>query len=77
MTSELLRDCLAGAVPVDLRGMRLLKACPQPADLPRETLTQAVIEIIEYTGRCQVAAHLLSQLAPIPLIAVAIPEYGL
>ncbi|HRL13916.1 MAG TPA: hypothetical protein PKX07_18690 [Aggregatilineales bacterium] len=77
MTSELLRDCVAGVTPVDLLGMRLLKACPQPADLPRETLTQAVIEIIEYTGRCQAAAQRLSQLAPIPLITVAIPEYGL
>lgn len=77
MTTDLLRDCLADIAPVDLLGMRLLRACPQPADLPRETLTQAVVEMIEYTGRCQAAAQRLSQLAPIPLITVAIPEYGL
>jgi hypothetical protein len=77
MTSELLRDCLADAAPVDLLGMRLLKACPQPADLPRDTLTRAVVEIIEYTGRCQAAAQRLNQLTPIPLTTIAIPEYGL
>ena len=77
LNCDQLRNCLADAAPVDLLGMRLLKACPQPADLPRETLTQAVVEIIEYTGRCQAAAQRLSQLAPIPLTTIAIPEYGL
>lgn len=81
MTAETLRDCLAAADPVDLQGMRLLKACPQPGlyptDLPRETLTAAVAEIVDYTGRCTETARRLSHLAPIPLLTIDVLEYGL
>ena len=81
MTAEHLRACLAATGPVDLLGMRLLRACPQPrlypADLPRETLKEAVSEIVDYTGRCAAAARRLSQLGPIPLTTVQIVEFGL
>lgn len=81
MTVESLRDCLAATAPVDLLGMRLLKACPQPGlyptDLPRETLKAAVSEIVDYTGRCAAAARRLSHLAPIPLTTIPILEFGL
>jgi hypothetical protein len=81
MTVESLRDCLAATAPVDLLGMRLLKACPQPGlyptDLPRETLKEAVSEIVDYTGRCAAAARRLSHLAPIPLTTIPILEFGL
>lgn len=81
MTVESLRDCLAATAPVDLLGMRLLKACPQPGlyptDLPRETLKAAVSEIVDYTGRCAAAARRLSHLAPIPLTTLACLEFGL
>ena len=81
MTVETLRDCLAATAPVDLLGMRLLKACPQPGlyptDLPRETLKEAVSEIVDYTGRCAAAARRLSHLAPIPLTTLPILEFGL
>ena len=81
MTVEILRDCLAATAPVDLLGMRLLKACPQPGlyptDLPRETLKEAVSEIVDYTGRCAAAARRLSHLAPIPLTTLACLEFGL
>lgn len=81
MTVESLRDCLAATAPVDLLGMRLLKACPQPGlyptDLPRETLKKAVSEIVDYTGRCAAAARRLSHLAPIPLTTIPILEFGL
>jgi hypothetical protein len=81
MTAEHLRACLVATGPVDLLGMRLLRACPQPglfpADLPRETLKEAVSEIVDYTGRCAAAARRLSQLGPFPLTTVQIVEFGL
>ena len=81
MTSNALRECLAVTKPVDLLGMRLLRTCPQPGlyppDLPRETLTEAVSEIVDYTGRCAAAARRLSHLAPIPLTTIQILEFGL
>lgn len=81
ITVESLRDCLAAIEPVDLLGMRLLKACPQPGlyptDIPRETLKEAVSEITAYTGRCMAAARRLSHLTPIPLTTVDILEFGL
>ena len=81
MTVEALRDCLAATDPVHLLGMRLLKTCSQPGlyptDLPRETLKEAVSEIVAYTGRCTAAARRLSHLAPIPLVTIPILEFGL
>lgn len=81
ITVESLRDCLAASAPVDLLGMRLLRACPQPGlyptDLPRETLKEAVSEIVAYTGLCAAAARRLRCLAPIPLTTIALLEYGL
>ena len=81
MTVKSLRDCLAATAPVGLLGMRLLKACPQPGlyptDLPRETLKEAVSEIVDYTGRCTGAARRLSHLAPIPLTTLTCLEFGL
>jgi hypothetical protein len=80
-TLESLRDCLAATAPVDLLGMRLLRASPQPGlcpgDVPRETLKEAVSEIVDYTGRCVAAAQRLSHLAPIPLTTIACLEFGL
>jgi hypothetical protein len=81
ITVESLRVCLAAIEPVDLLGMRLLKACPQPGlyptDIPRETLKEAVAEITEYTGRCMAAAQRLSHLTPISLTTIDILEFGL
>ena len=78
---DILRDCLVAAAPLDLLGMRLLQTCPQPGlyptDLPRETLKEAVSEIVDYTGRCTAVARRLSHLAPIPLITIELLEYGL
>ncbi len=81
MTADTLRECLAATDPVDLLGMRLLQMCPQPGlyptDLPRETLKEAVSEIVDYTGRCAAAARRLSHLAPIPVTSIQILEFGL
>ena len=77
---ESLRDCLAGLSPVELKGMALLRQGPPalfPESVPREQLREAVIEIIAYTNRCQIAADRLATLAAVPLLTVTIPEFGL
>lgn len=71
MTLTSLVECLASVEPVELEGMRLLKAhsgtglMPQ---LPREKIKTAMIEIIEYTGRCQKTLGRLKKLTAIPLM---------
>jgi len=80
LTHDDLRVCLAALAPVDLLGMTLLRqGSPQlvPAHVARDTLREAVAEVIAYTTRCAAAAHRLSGLAPIPLKQVCIPEFGL
>ena len=79
---EELQDCLASVEPVDLQGMRLLKACPTatglfPQNIPRETVKEAVIELVQYTERCNSVARRLRNLAPIPLLTHEQIEYGL
>jgi hypothetical protein len=79
---ETLQDCLASIEPVDLQGMRLLKACPTatglfPQNVPRATIKEAVIELVQYTERCNATAHRLRNLAPIPLTNLTLIEYGL
>ena len=80
LTHDDLRACLAATPPVELLGMTLLRqGSPQlhPADVPRDTLREAVTEIVAYTGRCTAAAHRLSNLTPIPLLHICFPEYTL
>ena len=82
MSLETLQDCLASIEPVDLKGMRLLKACPPtaglfPQNVPRATVKEAVIELVQYTESCNATAHRLRNLTPIPLITLALIEYGL
>ena len=79
---ETLHDCLASVEPVDLQGMRLLKACPTatglfPQNIPRATVKEAVIELVQYTERCNATARRLRNLAPIPLTNLSLIEYGL
>ncbi len=73
--------CLAAVTPCELLGMTLLRKQenPQlfPVDIPRDVLRDAVTEIVAYTGRCKAAVERLSNLAPIPLTQVVIPEFGL
>ena len=85
-TADTLRACLAATDPVDLLGMRLLQqrleqARPltglYPTDLPRETVKQAVSEIVDYTGRCAAVARRLSHLAPVPVTTISILDFGL
>jgi hypothetical protein len=88
LTVESLRDCLTGLPPVELKGMALLRECrpdgqffPQlnggQQNLSREAIAEAVTEIVGYTQRCRRAAQQLETLAPIPLTAFSILEYGL
>lgn len=80
LTHDDLRACLAATPPVDLLGMTLLKqGSPRlhPVDIPRDTLREAVTELVAYTGRCTAAMRRLSNLAPVPLTHISIPEFGL
>lgn len=93
LTVESLRDCLAGLPPVELKGMALLRdvkhlQCrphgqffPQlesgQMGIPRETIAEAVTEIVGYTERCRRAAQQLTKLTPIPLTVFSILEYGI
>jgi hypothetical protein len=79
---ETLTECLASVEPVDLQGMRLLKACPIatglfPQNVPRATVKEAVIELVQYTERCNATARRLNNLAPIALLNVEQLEFGL
>lgn len=83
-----LHSCLAGLPPVELKGMALLRErratrqfFPQleggQQGIPRETIAEAVTEIIDYTERCRRAAQQLAKLTPIPLTTIDILEFGL
>ncbi len=79
---EILHQCLNSIEPVDLAGMRLLKACPTatglfPQNVPRALVKEAVIELVQYTEACNATARRLNNLAPIPLSNLALIEYGL
>lgn len=81
MTAETLRDCLLNLPPLELLGMKLLQDSPHagffPADVPRQTLKAAVVEMIDYGERCQTAAQRLSKLTPVPITGVDLWEYTL
>lgn len=80
LANDDLRACLAATPPVELLGMTLLKqGNPQllPPDIPRDTLRDAVTELIAYTGRCATAANQLCNLAPVPLTTIVFAGYGL
>lgn len=77
---DALRDCLLSIAPVELKGMGLLAQQPHlitgTARLPRETLVEAVTELVAYTGRCAAAARQLANLTPIPLLSASVLEFG-
>ncbi|MCD4687124.1 MAG: hypothetical protein K8S97_14445 [Anaerolineae bacterium] len=80
LTHDNLRACLAATPPVELLGMALLKqGSPQfvPGAIPREKLRDAVTELVAYTESCKAAAYQLRHLAPVPLVSVAILEFGI
>ena len=80
MTHQTLCDTLSVLAPCELLGMALLRQGPPtffPGSVPREQLREAVIEIIAYTNRCQIAADRLSTLGAVPLKTIVITEFGL
>jgi hypothetical protein len=80
MTHQTLSDSLSALAPCELLGMALLRQCPPtffPGSVSREQLREAVIEIIAYTNRCQIAAQRLENLSAVPLKTVVIGEFGL
>ena len=78
MTTNDLHDVLLGLPELSLIGTALLEDTTGffPVDVPRDTLREAVVEMVAYTGSCQSAARRLRDLTPIPL-TVEIPEYAL
>lgn len=76
-----LRHCFLSIAPVELKGMGLLREQPHlitgAARLPRETLVEAVTELVAYTGRCSAAARQLANLTPIPLLTASVLEFGI
>ena len=78
MTADDLRDVFLGLPELTLIGTALLEASTGffPVDVPRDTLREAVVEMVAYTESCQSAARRLRDLTPIPL-TVEIPEYVL
>ncbi len=78
-TLDALHECLETLAPLELLGMTLLRSSHQlfPTGLPRNTLREAVAELVAYTERCaKTVAHLVT-LSPIPLAAMSVVEYGL
>ena len=69
MTANDLRDVLLGLPELALIGTALLEASTGffPVDVPRDTLREAVVEMVAYTENCQSAARRLRDLTPIPL----------
>lgn len=62
---------LSGVEPLELEGMRLLKAHSGNSlmpELPREQIKSAMVEVIEYTGRCRATARRLKKATAIPLM---------
>jgi hypothetical protein len=76
MSANDLRDVLLELPELTLIGTALLEASTGffPVDVPRDTLREAVVEMVAYTESCQSAARRLRDLTPIPL-TVSIPEY--
>lgn len=77
-----LTDCLTNIEPVELKGMRLLKAHSSsagffPDKIPRTEVKEAVVELVNYTQECQKVTHRLCQLMPIPLLNLEQLEFGI
>lgn len=75
---------LAAIKPVKLKGLDLLQSeqcafglLPNSAAIPRETLRDAVLELIAYTDACARAIQRLCDVPPIPLTAFPIVEWAL
>lgn len=89
LTVESLRNCLTSLPAVELKGMALLRErrpprqfFPPPTNssssmLPRDLITEAVVEIVSYMERSRQIANRLVSLTPIAITTFSIMEYGL
>jgi hypothetical protein len=73
---------LAALEPVQLKGLELLQSeqrafglLPSPTAIPRETLRDAVLELIAYTDACARAIQRLCDVPPVPLTTFPIVEW--
>ena len=69
---DMVRECLLGAEPFELKGTQLLRQGRVPGALfaqgvPREALLDAVNEVVAYSERCAAATRRLSALPSVPL----------
>jgi hypothetical protein len=84
LDAEQLGATLAALEPVQLKGLDLLQSeqrafglLPNPTAIPRETLRDAVLELISYTDACARAIQRLWDVPPIPLTVFPIVEWAL
>lgn len=80
MTADDLRDVLLALPERTFIGTTLVQDTATagffPADVPRDRLREAVVEMVDYSEACQAAVRRLRDLTPIPL-AVDLPEVAL
>ncbi len=69
MEVEVLRACLADLPPVQLTGLDLLEQVAdwQMPAIPRDTLRDAVLELMAYTDACTKTMQRLREVTPVPL----------
>jgi hypothetical protein len=84
LNTSKLCSTLAALEPVKLKGLDLLQSeqrsfglLPNPTAIPRETLRDAVLELISYTDACARAIQRLCDVPPVPLTAFPIVEWSL
>ena len=74
MSADDLCTVLANSSPAQLKGLALLKGQRLlPQDIPRQTLREAVLELIQYTDQC---AKMTRRLVDVPPMPLAFPELG-
>jgi hypothetical protein len=84
MATPKLCSTLAAIEPIKLKGLDLLQSeqrefglLPKPTAIPRETLRDAVLELIAYTDACARVIQRLWDVPPVPLTAFPIVEWAL
>ena len=84
LDSSKLCSTLSAIEPIQLKGLDLLQSeqrafglLPNPTAIPRETLRDAVLELIAYTDSCARAIQRLWDVPPIPLTSFPIVEWAL
>ena len=75
--TDKLCSTLSAVEAVQLKGLTLLQSqehfvglLPKPADMPRDILRDAVLELIAYTDAC---AHAIQRLRDVPPVPLSIP----